>query len=189
MERIYNRRRAMSEVATYLESLALINWVVIPLMKNDDRDKEFVWRMALYTLKRTQQDLYQFMPIGIPEFILQRLKNPIPAAKTIEDFVMLILGLFNGDLVTPANKNEAKWNPDTKKWEHKIDKREEHLGEEIPYDTKYVRRLKKAIGWWQIEQILRFAHDDKQFLGVGGFPKDEFDAKNEENDYLSGKVR
>lgn len=185
MERIYNRRRAMSEFFTYWESLALIHLVMIPLMKKDDRDKEFGWRLALYTLKRTNQDLYQFMPIGIPEFILQRLKNPIPAAKTIEDFVMLILGLFNGDLVTPANKNEAIKDEDTGKWIPK----EDEEGNEIPYDTKYVRRLKKAVGWWQIEQILRFAHDDKQFLGVGGFPKDEFDAKNEERDYLSGKVR
>lgn len=182
---IYNLRRAFNELCTLGEASALISLVLIPLMSDDDRNEDWGWRMALYTLKRTQQDLYQFTPIGMPQMVLQRLKNPIPAAKTFENFILLILGLFNGDLVTPANKNEAIKDEDTGKWVPK----EDDEGNEIPYDTKYVRRLKKTFGWWQIEQILRFAHDDKQFLGVGGFPKDEIDAKNEENDYLYGKVR
>ena len=184
----YNLKRAISEVATLAESLAIINLGLVPLMHKYDKDKDWGWRMALYVLKRTEQDLYQFTPVGLPEMVLQRLKNPFPVAKTLENLVFLVLGLFNGDLVTPANKNEVTWNEEEGVWENK----EDEDGNPIPYDTKYVRRLKKVIPWWQIEQLLRFAKDDKQFIGVGGFPKDEEGRqarREEDRDYYYGKVR
>lgn len=110
-----NTRRAISDLVLD----AALYLIAAALGEPDDHKREFWTRMAIYQVKKGILDVNAGNPLGFAYNINTVIQSPIASTRTMNGFIYLFMGLFNGDLF-----DEVQRGPDAgeNKYWHNVKK-------------------------------------------------------------------